>query len=153
MGVLEGIGVIAPFPFYYWLWNHPQTWVDLCGKNNEPSKLMAYVSHLLKLIQFISLFSVSSISLQWPPLYFWPLFLAGQFLNFRYCFVPFFFGSLFIFSSFSSFPNSVSMLLTQPQTIVISYVTYTRIVCLFGYGYSSIRLDYFVKKSQVFNLR
>ncbi|CAO2813554.1 unnamed protein product [Amaranthus hypochondriacus] len=82
MGLWAGIGVIVPFPFYYWLWNHPQSWVNLCGKDNDPSKIMAYVSHFLKLIQFISLYSVSSLS--WPPpFYFWPLFLAGQFLNFR----------------------------------------------------------------------
>ncbi|KAL2936592.1 Phosphatidyl-N-methylethanolamine N-methyltransferase [Bienertia sinuspersici] len=82
MGILAGIGVIVPFPFYYWLWNHPQTWVDLCGKGNDPSKFMAYVSHFLKFIQFLSLFSVSSLS--WPPpFYFWPLFIFGQFLNFR----------------------------------------------------------------------
>ncbi|RQO88531.1 hypothetical protein POPTR_003G182400v4 [Populus trichocarpa] len=43
---------------------------------------MDYVSHFLKLLQFISLFSVSTLS--WPPpLYFWPLFGFGQFLNFR----------------------------------------------------------------------
>ncbi|KAH7865687.1 hypothetical protein Vadar_009842 [Vaccinium darrowii] len=82
MGILACIGVVLPFPFYYWLWNYPQTWVDICGNGRDPSKIMARVSHLLKLVQFISLFSVSSLS--WPPpLYFWPLFLFGQFLNFR----------------------------------------------------------------------
>ncbi|XP_021717117.1 phosphatidyl-N-methylethanolamine N-methyltransferase-like [Chenopodium quinoa] len=82
MGVWAGIGVLLPFPFYYWLWKQPQTWVDLCGKQNDPSKMMAFVSQFLKLIQFLSLYSVSSLS--WPPpFYFWPLFLAGQFLNFR----------------------------------------------------------------------
>jgi len=83
MGIWAGIGVMLPFPFYYWLWTYPQAWVDLCGKGRDPSKIMAYVAHLLKLIQFLSLLSVSSLS--WPPpLYFWPLFLFGQFLNFRY---------------------------------------------------------------------
>ncbi|XP_076939743.1 phosphatidyl-N-methylethanolamine N-methyltransferase-like [Bidens hawaiensis] len=79
MGIVACIGVISPFPFYYYLWTHPQTWVDLCG---DPSRTMATVSHFLKLVQFVSLFSVSTLS--WPPpLYFWPLILIGQFLNFR----------------------------------------------------------------------
>ncbi|KAK1407111.1 hypothetical protein QVD17_38722 [Tagetes erecta] len=82
MGILACIGAISPFPFYYYLWNHPQTWVNLCGKHRDPSTTMAIVSHFFKLIQFLSLFSVSSLS--WPPpFYFWPLFLFGQFLNFR----------------------------------------------------------------------
>ncbi|XP_030443188.1 phosphatidyl-N-methylethanolamine N-methyltransferase [Syzygium oleosum] len=82
MGIVAGIGVLVPFPFYYWLWRRPQAWVNLCGRGRDPSKVMALVSHLLKLIQILSLFSVSSLS--WPPpLYFWPLFLFGQFLNFR----------------------------------------------------------------------
>ncbi|KAF5806869.1 putative phosphatidyl-N-methylethanolamine N-methyltransferase [Helianthus annuus] len=82
MGILACIGVISPFPFYYFLWNHPQTWVNLCGKDRDPSKTMAMVSHVFKLIQFVSLYSVSTLS--WPPpLYFWPLILIGQFLNFR----------------------------------------------------------------------
>ncbi|EXB55130.1 hypothetical protein L484_018056 [Morus notabilis] len=82
MSVAAAIGVISPFPFYYWLWNHPQTWVDLCGKGRDPSKVMATFSHFLKLIQLLSLFSVSSFF--WPPpLYFWPLIAFGQFLNFR----------------------------------------------------------------------
>ncbi|EPS59820.1 hypothetical protein M569_14985, partial [Genlisea aurea] len=83
MGILAGLGVISPFPFYYYLWNHPQRWVDLCGRGRDPCRAMALVSHFLKAIQFISLFSVSSFS--WPPPpYFWPLFLVGQFLNFRF---------------------------------------------------------------------
>ncbi|PON89297.1 Phosphatidyl-N-methylethanolamine/N-methyltransferase [Trema orientale] len=82
MGLAAAIGVISPFPFYYWLWTYPQTWVELCGKGRDPSKVMALVSHFLKLIQFIALFSVSTLS--WPPpLYFWPLIAFGQFLNFR----------------------------------------------------------------------
>ncbi|KVH99046.1 Phosphatidylethanolamine N-methyltransferase/Methylene-fatty-acyl-phospholipid synthase [Cynara cardunculus var. scolymus] len=82
MGILACFGVVTPFPFYYWLWNHPQTWVNLCGKGRDPCKIMAMVSHFLKLVQFLSLFSVSTFS--WPPpLYFWPLFLLGQFLNLR----------------------------------------------------------------------
>ncbi|XP_031283417.1 phosphatidyl-N-methylethanolamine N-methyltransferase isoform X2 [Pistacia vera] len=82
MGIVAAIGVLLPFPFYYWLWTSPQAWVNLCGKGQDPSKVMAYVSHFLKLLQFISLYSVSSLS--WPPpLYFYPLFLFGQFLNFR----------------------------------------------------------------------
>ncbi|KAL1812678.1 hypothetical protein DCAR_0624922 [Daucus carota subsp. sativus] len=83
MGIIAGIGVILPFPFYYYLWNNPQKWVDLCSKSGrDPSTVMASVSHFLKLLQFIALFSVSTLS--WPPpLYFWPLFFFGQFLNFR----------------------------------------------------------------------
>ncbi|KAL7162139.1 hypothetical protein ACSBR2_042587 [Camellia fascicularis] len=82
MGIVACMGVVSPFPFYYCLWTYPQRWVDLCGKGRDPSKIMAIVSHLLKLIQFLSLFFVSSLS--WPPpFYFWPLFLFGQFLNFR----------------------------------------------------------------------
>ncbi|KAL6134229.1 hypothetical protein ACLB2K_066462 [Fragaria x ananassa] len=82
MGIAAAIGVLSPFPFYYWLWTSPQTWVALCGKGRDPCKVMAYVAHFLKLIQFLSLFSVSTIS--WPPpLYFWPLIAFGQFLNFR----------------------------------------------------------------------
>ncbi|KAK6912314.1 Phospholipid methyltransferase [Dillenia turbinata] len=82
MGLLAGIGVLVPFPYYYWLWRNPQTWMNLCGPGRDPSKAMAQISHFLKLIQFVSLFSVSSLS--WPPpFYFWPLFLFGQFLNFR----------------------------------------------------------------------
>ncbi|KAE8709143.1 Phosphatidyl-N-methylethanolamine N-methyltransferase [Hibiscus syriacus] len=76
MGVSAGIGVLVPFPFYYMLWTYPQSWVNLCGKGRDPSKVMALVSHFMKLIQFISLFSVSSLS--WPlPLYFCPLFAFG----------------------------------------------------------------------------
>ncbi|GAB4850544.1 hypothetical protein Ancab_029854 [Ancistrocladus abbreviatus] len=82
MGIWAAIGVLLPFTFYYWLWTYPQTWVDLCGKGRDPSKVMAQVSYLLKAIQFISFFSVASLS--WPPpLYFWPLIIVGQFLNLR----------------------------------------------------------------------
>ncbi|KAJ9693142.1 hypothetical protein PVL29_012051 [Vitis rotundifolia] len=82
MGILAAIGVLLPFPFYYWLWTYPQTWVDLCGIKRDPSNVMAHVAHALKLLQFLSLFSVASFS--WPPpLFFWPLFGFGQFLNFR----------------------------------------------------------------------
>ncbi|XP_062154953.1 phosphatidyl-N-methylethanolamine N-methyltransferase [Alnus glutinosa] len=82
MGIAAAVGVLVPFPFYYWLWTRPQSWVDLCGKGRDPSKVMAHVSHLLKVVQLVSLFSVSSLS--WPPpLYFWPLLAFGQFLNFR----------------------------------------------------------------------
>jgi methylene-fatty-acyl-phospholipid synthase len=82
MGVFAAVGVLLPFPYYYWLWTNPQAWVNLCGKDKNPSKVMSHVSHFLKLLQFISLFSVSPLS--WPPpLYFWPLFGFGQFLNFR----------------------------------------------------------------------
>lgn len=82
MGIAAALGLLSPFPFYFWLWTYPQTWVDLCGKGRDPCTVMAYVSHFLKLIQFLSLFSVSTFT--WPPLlYFWPLIAFGQFLNFR----------------------------------------------------------------------
>ncbi|CAM8941323.1 unnamed protein product [Rhodiola kirilowii] len=83
MGILATIGVLVPFPFYYLLWTRPQKWIDLCGNGrSDPSKVMAHVSHFFKLIQFVSLFSVSTLS--WPPpFYFLPLFIFGQFLNFR----------------------------------------------------------------------
>ncbi|GAB2293669.1 hypothetical protein Dimus_027882 [Dionaea muscipula] len=82
MGMWAAIGVVLPFGYYYWLWTYPQTWVNLCGKVRDPSTAMARVSYLLKVLQFASFFSVSSLS--WPPpLYFWPLALFGQFLNFR----------------------------------------------------------------------
>ncbi|XP_054781403.1 phosphatidyl-N-methylethanolamine N-methyltransferase isoform X2 [Prosopis cineraria] len=82
MGIAAAIGILSPFPFYFWLWTWPQSWVDLCGKGQDPSKVMAHLAHFFKLVQFISLFSVSSF--HWPPpLYFWPLFAFGQFLNFK----------------------------------------------------------------------
>ncbi|EOA35823.1 hypothetical protein CARUB_v10021063mg [Capsella rubella] len=82
MGILAGIGVLLPFPFYWWLWTNPQSWVNLCGRGRDPSAVMARVSHVLKAAQLLSLFSVASLS--WPPpLYFWPLMTFGQFLNFR----------------------------------------------------------------------
>ncbi|XP_057787829.1 phosphatidyl-N-methylethanolamine N-methyltransferase [Salvia miltiorrhiza] len=82
MGILACVGVILPFPFYYYLWNYPQSWVNLCGRGRDPCKAMALVSHFIKILQFVSLFSVSD--LHWPPpFYFWPLFLFGQFLNIR----------------------------------------------------------------------
>ena len=82
MSITAVIGVLSPFPFYYWLWTYPQSWVDLCGKGCDPSKVMAYVAHFLKLVQFISLFSVSTF--HWPPpFYVWPLLAFGQLLNFR----------------------------------------------------------------------
>ncbi|XP_020268079.1 phosphatidyl-N-methylethanolamine N-methyltransferase [Asparagus officinalis] len=42
---------------------------------------MAQISHVLKAIQILFLFSVASF--QWPPLYCYVLFAFGQFLNFR----------------------------------------------------------------------
>ncbi|XP_075511186.1 phosphatidyl-N-methylethanolamine N-methyltransferase-like [Primulina tabacum] len=82
MGMWAWMGVLSPFPFYFFLWTNPQTWVDLCGRQHDPCRIMALVSHFLKLVQFASLYSVSTFS--WPPpLYFWPLLVIGQFLNFR----------------------------------------------------------------------
>ncbi|XP_020550530.1 phosphatidyl-N-methylethanolamine N-methyltransferase [Sesamum indicum] len=60
MGIWACLGVISPFPFYYFLWNNPQSWVDLCGRGRDPCRVMALVSHFLKLAQFIALFSVST---------------------------------------------------------------------------------------------
>ena len=82
MDIVVAIAVLSQFPFYYYVWNWPQSWVDLCGKERDPSKIMAYIGHFLKLLQIISLISVSSF--HWPPFYFWPLFAFGQFLNFRF---------------------------------------------------------------------
>lgn len=88
MGIVAAIGILSPFPFYYWLWTQPKSWVDLCGKGRDPCKVMAYVAHFLKILQFISLLSVSS--LHWPPpFYFWPLFAFGQFLNFRFVYLSY----------------------------------------------------------------
>lgn len=82
MGIVAAMGVLLPFPFYWWLWTNPQSWVNLCGQGRDPSTAMARVSHVLKAAQLLSLFSVASLS--WPPpLYFWPLMAFGQFLNFR----------------------------------------------------------------------
>ncbi|KAK9101768.1 hypothetical protein Sjap_019022 [Stephania japonica] len=82
MNVIVCVAVLLPFAFYYCLWTWPQSWVKLCTKGRDPSTAMARISHLLKLIQFVSLLSVSTLS--WPPpLYFYPLFIFGQFLNFR----------------------------------------------------------------------
>lgn len=87
MGILAAIGVVLPFPFYWWLWTNPQSWVSLCGQGRDPSTVMARVSHVLKAAQLLSLFSVASLS--WPPpLYFWPLIAFGQFLNFRSNLLP-----------------------------------------------------------------
>ncbi|CAL9158979.1 unnamed protein product [Musa hybrid cultivar] len=81
VAVAVSVGVVLPFPFYYLLWNHPQAWVDLCGKGADPSHRMAQISHALKAIQFVSLLSVARISR--PPWYCVVLFLLGQLLNFK----------------------------------------------------------------------
>ncbi|KDP41969.1 hypothetical protein JCGZ_26987 [Jatropha curcas] len=82
MGFFAAILVTLQFPYYCWVWKKPQSWVNLCGKGRDPCKVMAFVSHFIKMLQFIALYSVSSFT--WPPpLYFWPLFGFGQFLNFR----------------------------------------------------------------------
>ncbi|XP_019711295.1 phosphatidyl-N-methylethanolamine N-methyltransferase isoform X1 [Elaeis guineensis] len=83
VAVAVGIGVMLPFPFYYLLWNYPQAWVDVCGKGVDPSHRMAQVSHVLKIFQFLALFSVARFS--WPPWYCYPLVAVGQYLNFN-CF-------------------------------------------------------------------
>ena len=54
------VGVLLPFPFYYALWTHPQRWVDLCGRGADPCRLMAQVSHALKVLQLLALASVAS---------------------------------------------------------------------------------------------
>lgn len=76
------IGVLVPFPFYYFLWTKPRAWVNLCGKGIDPSHRMAQVSHILKAVQLISVFSVADLSWM-PPWYCVLLFFAGQYLNFK----------------------------------------------------------------------
>ncbi|KAF6138826.1 hypothetical protein GIB67_038863 [Kingdonia uniflora] len=84
MNIILGIGTILPFPFYYWLWTYPGTWVSICGKTRNPSMVMAQVSHFLKFLQILSLVATATYPWSWPPpLYFFPLFIFGQFLNFR----------------------------------------------------------------------
>ncbi|KAG0482414.1 hypothetical protein HPP92_010498 [Vanilla planifolia] len=72
---------LLPFPFYYFLWNCPQTWVDLCGRGVDPSHRMAQISHVLRLVQYVSLLSVARFS--WPPWYCFILFGVGLYLNFK----------------------------------------------------------------------
>lgn len=84
MSVLVCIGVLLPFPFYCFLWTYPQIWVDFCGKGSDPCHRMAQVSHFLKLLQFLAIFSVAHFS--WPPWYCFLPFALGQFLNFRWVF-------------------------------------------------------------------
>jgi phosphatidyl-N-methylethanolamine N-methyltransferase len=80
--VAAAVGVLLPFPFYYALWTNPQRWVDLCGRGVDPCHRMAQVSHVLKALQLLALASVASFS--WPPpLYFFALLAAGQYLNFK----------------------------------------------------------------------
>lgn len=81
MSVLVSTGVLLPFPFYCFLWTYPQIWVDFCGKGSDPCHRMAQVSHFLKLLQFLAIFSVAHFS--WPPWYCFLPFALGQFLNFR----------------------------------------------------------------------
>ncbi|XP_078439098.1 phospholipid N-methyltransferase [Wolffia australiana] len=80
-GWAVGMAVLLPFPFYYLLWTFPQSWVDLCGHDVDPSRRMAHVSHVIKAVQLIALLSVADFS--WPPWYCCLLFLAGQFLNLK----------------------------------------------------------------------
>ncbi|KAJ8452871.1 hypothetical protein Cgig2_014634 [Carnegiea gigantea] len=62
----------------------PKNMGGIYAANTEtPPKSWAYVAHLFKLIQFLSLSLLRLRSLWPPPLDFWPLFLVGQFLNFR----------------------------------------------------------------------
>ncbi|XP_020673539.1 phosphatidyl-N-methylethanolamine N-methyltransferase [Dendrobium catenatum] len=81
MAAIAMVGSVSPFPFYYFLWNYPQAWVNLCGKGVDPSHRMAQISHAFKLVQFFSILSVARFS--WPPWYCVVLFAAGQYLNFR----------------------------------------------------------------------
>ncbi|XP_058067666.1 phosphatidyl-N-methylethanolamine N-methyltransferase [Magnolia sinica] len=81
MNVVVCIVLLLPFPFYYCLWNYPQSWVDLCGKDTDPCHRMAQISHIIKILQILALFSVAHLS--WPPWYFWVLFTFGQYLNFK----------------------------------------------------------------------
>ncbi|XP_068651634.1 phosphatidyl-N-methylethanolamine N-methyltransferase [Aristolochia californica] len=81
MSFLVCLVLLLPFIFYYFLWTFPQSWADLCGKETDPSHRMAQISHFLKILQLIALFSVAQLS--WPPWYCWVLLLFGQYLNFK----------------------------------------------------------------------
>ncbi|MCO5557118.1 hypothetical protein L7F22_010674, partial [Adiantum nelumboides] len=78
--VLVCAAIVSPFPVYWALWYHPQAWVNWCGPYVNPCQRMAHIAHLLKLLQFSALFSVSTFT--WPPFYCWILIAFGQFLNF-----------------------------------------------------------------------
>lgn len=77
MGLITFLGVISPFPFYYWKsMGTALNMVNLRGNGRDPCKIMAMVAHFLKVVQFVALFSVSTLS--WPPpFYFWPVFIFG----------------------------------------------------------------------------
>ncbi|CAN6700690.1 unnamed protein product [Malus baccata var. baccata] len=62
MGIAAAIGVLSPFPFYYWLWSYPQTWVELCGKGRNPCKVMAYEAHCLPLFTSVPSLPLASSS-------------------------------------------------------------------------------------------
>jgi len=77
--VLRFLAIISPFPFYYFLWNWPQTFVDAFP--DKPSHSMSLISNGLKVLQFIALGTTWHASrIQWWNVV---LILAGQFLNVR----------------------------------------------------------------------
>ncbi|KAF0892377.1 hypothetical protein E2562_015452 [Oryza meyeriana var. granulata] len=60
--VAAAVGVLLPFPFYWALWNHPQRWVDLCGRGADPCRRMAQVSHVLK---YVLLWCLGYVFMMW----------------------------------------------------------------------------------------
>jgi hypothetical protein len=81
-GLIVAVVILLPFPFYWYLWNFPDRWMQICGKGVNPSHRMAQVSHLLKALQIFALLSVATISR--PPLICIALLAFGQYLNYRY---------------------------------------------------------------------
>lgn len=81
-GLIVAVVILLPFPFYWYLWNFPERWMQICGKGVNPSHRMAQVSHLLKALQIFALLSVATISR--PPLICIALLAFGQYLNYRY---------------------------------------------------------------------
>ncbi len=77
--ILRFLAIISPFPFYFYLWNWPQSFVSQFPE--KPSHSMSLISNGLKVLQLLALGSTwHSSNVRW-----WNLILifAGQFLNFR----------------------------------------------------------------------
>lgn len=82
-GATVAVAIALPFGYYTFLWRRPQQWVQICGKNEDPSHRMAQISHVLKLLQILALASVASNFSSFPPWYAIVFFAAGQYLNFK----------------------------------------------------------------------